>query len=36
VVVAEVDLSQQNFFPANMGDFRSRLRHERPAVTLPK
>lgn len=36
VVVAEIDLSRQNFFPGNMGDFRSRLRHERPALTLPK
>lgn len=36
VVVAEVDLSEQNFFPGNMGDFKSRLRHERPAVALPK
>lgn len=36
VVVAEVDLSEQNFFPGNMGDFRSRLRHERPAVKLPE
>ena len=36
VVVEEVDLSKQHFWRANMGDFRSRLRHERPAVDLPK
>jgi len=36
VVVAEVDLSEQHFWRANMGDFKSRLRHERPAVELPK
>ena len=36
VVVAEVDLSAQYFWRANMGDFKSRLRHERPDVVLPK
>jgi len=36
VVVAEVDLSEQYFWRANMGDFKNRLRLERPAVTLPK
>ena len=36
VVVAEVDLSEQHFWRANMGDFKCRLRHERPAVPLPK
>ena len=36
VVVAEVDLAEQNFFPRNMGDFKSRLRHERPSLILPK
>ncbi|MHC4399528.1 MAG: carbon-nitrogen hydrolase family protein [Planctomycetota bacterium] len=35
VVVAEVDLSKQHFWRGNMGDFKSRLRHERPAVALP-
>ena len=36
VVVAEVDLSEQYGWRANMGDFKSRLRHERPDVKLPK
>ena len=36
VVVAEVDLSKQYFWRANMGEFKGRLRHERPAVRLPK
>ena len=36
VVVAEVDLSEQYFWRANMGEFKSRIRHERPAVPLPK
>ena len=36
VVVAEVDLSEQYFWRANMGEFKGRLRHERPAVALPK
>ncbi len=36
VVLAEVDLSEQYFWRANMGDFKSRLRHERPDVVLPK
>jgi len=36
VVVAEVDLSEQYFWRANMGEFKGRLRHERPAVELPK
>ena len=36
VVVAEVDLSAQYFWRANMGEFKGRLRHERPAVELPK
>jgi predicted amidohydrolase len=36
VVVAEVDLSEQHFWRANMGEFKGRLRHERPAVRLPK
>ena len=36
VVVAEVDLSEQHFWRANMGEFKGRLRHERPAIGLPK
>ena len=36
VVVQEVDLSKQHFWRANMGDFKGRLRHERPPVDLPK
>jgi hypothetical protein len=36
VVVAEVDLSEQYFWRANMGEFKGRLRHERPTVALPK
>ncbi|MHC4176859.1 MAG: hypothetical protein ACYSWU_05100, partial [Planctomycetota bacterium] len=36
VVLTEVDLSEQHFWRGNMGDFKSRLRHERPAVELPK
>ncbi len=36
VVVAEVDLSKQHFWRGNMGDFKSRLRHERPIIQLPK
>ncbi|MHC4628418.1 MAG: carbon-nitrogen hydrolase family protein [Planctomycetota bacterium] len=36
VVVAEVDLSEQYFWRANMGEFKGRLRHERPAVRSPK
>lgn len=36
VVVAEVDLSEQYFWRANMGEFKGRLRHERPAVALPR
>jgi len=36
VVTAEVDLSEQYFWHANMGDFKSRLRHERPDVDLPR
>jgi predicted amidohydrolase len=36
VVVAEVDLSEQYFWRANMGEFKGRLRHERPAIELPK
>jgi len=36
VVVAEVDLSEQYFWRANMGEFKGRLRHERPAVEMPK
>lgn len=36
VVIAEVDLAEQFFWRGNMGDFKSRLRHERPAVELPK
>lgn len=36
VVVAEVDLSEQYFWRANMGEFKGRLRHERPAIQLPK
>lgn len=36
VVVAEVDLAEQHFWHPNMGEFKNRLRHERPAVTLPK
>jgi predicted amidohydrolase len=36
VAVAEIDLSEQHIWRANMGDFKSRLRHERPDVKLPK
>ena len=36
VVVAEIDLSEQYFRRANMGEFKGRLRHERPAIELPK
>jgi len=36
VVVEEVDLSKQHFWRGNMGDFKSRLRHERPSVSLPE
>ncbi|MHC4329197.1 MAG: carbon-nitrogen hydrolase family protein, partial [Planctomycetota bacterium] len=36
VVVAEIDLSEQYFWRANMGEFKGRLRHERPDVELPK
>jgi predicted amidohydrolase len=36
VVVAEVDLAEQYFWHPNMGEFKNRLRHERPAVPLPK
>ena len=36
VVVQEVDLSKQHFWRANIGDFKGRLRHERPPVNLPK
>lgn len=36
VVFAEVDLSEQYFWRANMGEFKGRLRHERPAVQMPK
>ena len=36
VVVAEVDLSKRHFWPGNMGEFKGRLRHERPDVALPK
>ena len=36
VVGAEVDLAEQYFWRPNMGEFKNRLRHERPAVTLPK
>ena len=33
---SEVDLSEWHFWPANMGEFRGRLRHERPDVALPR
>ncbi|MHC4118490.1 MAG: carbon-nitrogen hydrolase family protein [Planctomycetota bacterium] len=36
VVVAEIDLSEQYFWRANMGEFKGRLRHERPAIELPE
>ena len=36
VVVAEIDLSRQHFWRANMGELKGRLRHERPVVTLPQ
>jgi predicted amidohydrolase len=36
VVIHEVDLSKQNFWRSNVGDFRGRLRHERPAFELPE
>ena len=36
VVITEVDLSEQYFWRANMGEFKGRLRHERPAVEMPK
>ena len=36
VVVADIDLSEQYFWHANMGEFKGRLRHERPAIELPK
>ena len=36
VVIHEVDLSKQNFWRANVGDFRGRLRHERPPFELPE
>jgi len=36
IVIAEVDLSEQYFWRANMGEFKGRLRHERPAVEMPK
>lgn len=36
VVVAEVDLAKQYFWRANMGEFKCRIRHERPGVPLPK
>ena len=36
VVFTEVDLSEQYFWRANMGEFKGRLRHERPAVQMPK
>ena len=35
MVIAEVDLAEQYFWRANMGEFKGRLRHERPAVPLP-
>src|SRR5690606_1312999 len=36
VVVSEVDLSEPYIWRANMGYFRTRLRHERPDVPLPR
>ena len=36
VVVAEVDLNKQHIWRANMGELKSRLRHERPSVPLPR
>ncbi|PQO41804.1 carbon-nitrogen hydrolase family protein [Blastopirellula marina] len=35
VVIAEVDLAQPYLWRANMGQFRPRLRHERPGNILP-
>ena len=35
VVIHEVDLSKQNFWRASVGDFRGRLRHERPPSNCP-
>jgi predicted amidohydrolase len=36
VVVAEIDLAAQHIWRENMGDFKGRLRHERPAIQLPE
>ena len=36
VVVTEIDLAEQHLWRGNMGDFKSRLRHERPSVNLPE
>ncbi|MCC9605102.1 carbon-nitrogen hydrolase family protein [Blastopirellula sp. JC732] len=36
VTVAEVDLAQPYLWRANMGQFRTRLRHERPGNILPE
>ena len=36
VVFHEVDLAKRNFWRANIGDFRGRLRHERPPFKLPQ
>lgn len=36
VVVAEVDLAERHFWPGNMGEFKRRLRHERPTIALPE
>lgn len=36
VVIAEVDLAQPYLWRANMGQFRPRLRHERPGNILPE
>lgn len=36
VVIAEVDLAKQNLWRGNMGDFKGRLRHERPPIQLPE
>lgn len=36
VVISEVDLARQYLWRANMGDFKGRLRHERPPVQLPE
>ncbi len=36
VVFTQVDMAQQHFWRANMGDFQGRLYHERPIAPLPR